>query len=344
VTEPEQTSEPEAEVPADDAEPVAEPVAAAADATVSENGSDHADAPAAPGEKSSVWKKQIGFGRKAARSAAVAAAAASPGEAPPKQSAWKKEISFGRKARSPKPQSDGPDRREDRDAPKPADRGPERKPRGGDKLPEIPLMRSLNLLPRDVQLAKTSSRPWLLQAAALGVSVLVLAGVGYLYLSARNDVATQEQALEEKQAELVALQAQLAPSASDDTALAGEALGRATALSSAISTRFNWDRLLRQLSLTLPQDVWFDSFQTTNPAAEGLGEIGAATAGTATQVPNTPTSLTITGYGRKQSDIAYLLARLETVPAFSVVQLQSSNRVKIGETWVIQFSVLGALK
>jgi Tfp pilus assembly protein PilN len=333
--------------PAD--EPVAEEALAAADPGVDQ---DEPAAPAEAGEKTSVWKKQVGFGRK--QKAAAAAAAAGAGSdagadasaAVPKQSAWKKDIKFGRKAKAPRPDDAGPERREEREQPKPADRGPERKPKSGDKLPEVPLMRSLNLLPRDAQLAKTSTRPWLLQAAALGVSAVVLAGVGYLYLSARNDVADQEQALEEKQAELVALQAQLVPSASDDTALAGEALSRATALSTAISTRFNWDRLLRQLSLTLPEDVWFDSFQSTNPAAEGVGSGGAAAvaAATATTVPNTPTSLTITGYGRKQSDIAYLLARLETVPAFSAVQLQSSSRVKIGETWVIQFSVLGALK
>ena len=250
-------------------------------------------------------------------------------------------------SKSSRPGDAGPEQREDREQVKGARRGPGRKPRSGDDLPRIPLMHSLNLLPRDAQLATRSSRPWLLQAVAIGASVVVLVGVGFLYLSAKNDVADNEQALETKQAELVALQAELAPSATDDTALAGEALSRATALSSALSTRFNWDRLLRQLSLTLPDDVWFDSFQSTNPAAEGVGSAGAAPAGTAAtaaQVPNTPTSLTITGYGRSQSDIAYLLARLETVPAFSAVQLQSSSRVKIGDVWVIQFSVLGALK
>lgn len=344
------------QAPADDPAP-AEVVASAAPET-DEPAADEPAAPAATGEKTSVWKKQIGFGRKQ-KAAAVAGIAAAGGaaagdepDAPdagavvPKQSVWKKDVKLGRKAKAPKPDSAGPERREDREQPTAADRGPQRKPKSGEKLPEIPLMRSLNLLPKDVQLAKSSGRPWLLQAAALGLSAVVLAGVGYLYLSARNDVADQEQALEEKQAELVALQAQLVPSATDDTALAGEALSRATALSTAISTRFNWDRLLRQLSLTLPEDVWFDGFQSTNPAAESVGSGGAAAvaATAASQVPNTPTSLTITGFGRTQSDIAYLLARLETVPAFAAVQLQSSSRVKIGETWVIQFSVLGALK
>ena len=145
-----------------------------------------------------------------------------------------------------------------------------------------------------------------------------------------------------------ALQAQQQPTSSDDTALAGEALGRATALSSALSTRFNWDRILREVSLTLPEDVWFDTLVSENPSADASSNAaatpGPVDAASAQATPNRPVSLTITGYGREQSDIVAFLARLQTVPEFSSVQLQSATRMQIDETYVIKFSVLGALK
>ena len=54
--------------------------------------------------------------------------------------------------------------------------------------------------------------------------------------------------------------------------------------------------------------------------------------------------MTITGYALTQEDVAQLLARLEVVPEFSSIQLESATQTEIGEQSVIEFSVIGALK
>jgi hypothetical protein len=71
-------------------------------------------------------------------------------------------------------------------------------------------------------------------------------------------------------------------------------------------------------------------------------EAGAAP----TPVAPSPTtsSLTITGYALSQSDVAQLLARLEVVPEFESIRLESAARTQVDSQYVIAFSVIGQLK
>jgi Tfp pilus assembly protein PilN len=308
-------------------------------------------APAAPG---SVWKRELSFGRRskraeaapAAAAAGAAASAAGPerADAPdpaPKQSFWKKELGGGRKPKARKPAA--PARREP--APELRDgqpsRAPDRAAKSGDKLPNVPLMKALNLLPKDTQLAATTLRPGVVQGIAVAAALLLVGGVLAFYVSGRDEVADRKAQLADREAELTALKARQTPTEADDTSLAGEALARATALSGALQTRMNWDRLLRELSLTLPDTVWFTTMQSATPApAAPVGDASAAPA----PAQAGPSTLTISGYARDQEGVGHLLARLAVIPEFSDVQLTNATQQTIAETPVIQFSVVGVLK
>jgi Tfp pilus assembly protein PilN len=103
--------------------------------------------------------------------------------------------------------------------------------------------------------------------------------------------------------------------------------------------------LLRELSLTLPENVWYESMATDGGAA--TAPVPTTTEDGSALVPilaTGPSSITIIGYAMTQDDVAQFLARLGVVPEFSSVQLQSANEEKINDQRVIKFVVLGALK
>jgi Tfp pilus assembly protein PilN len=206
-------------------------------------------------------------------------------------------------------------------------------------------MRSLNLLPKDVKLGKTTIRPAFAHVGMAFVALLVAGGVGALYYTKQQDIRERQSTIEDRKAEIAAIKSVQEVIDDSGSALAGEALARATALSTALQTSVSWDRLLRELSLTLPDDVWFDSVitaTTTTPTGPTVGgDVGAATSA---PVIATASTLTIGGYAMEHERIAQLLARLEAIPTFTSVQLQSADRIDLGSTSVIQFSLVGALK
>ena len=134
--------------------------------------------------------------------AAVAAAAVGPA---PKQPFWKKEL--GRRTGEESKRS-APERRERQEQPKAGRPAPERRPKGSAQLPQVPLMKALNLLPQDIKLPKTTVRPWVAYAAVGAVALLVAGGMGFLYLNESQHIADRESTLEDMEAQLAALEAE----------------------------------------------------------------------------------------------------------------------------------------
>jgi Tfp pilus assembly protein PilN len=211
------------------------------------------------------------------------------------------------------------------------------------ELPQIPLMRAFNLMPGDEARDRKGARAGVPQIAVALLGVLVFAGLagGYLFTSAG---ATS------KQSELDDLRAQLAeleiPSEQPDQgAVAAEAAvegqARTTALSTALASRIAWDRVLREVSLVLPDGVWLTQLSASTPAA-AAGGAAAATPAVANGLTS-PNSLAAVGFATSQESVAVLLARFETIPELTSVQLQSSTRTD-GETGrVYAFSILAGV-
>jgi Tfp pilus assembly protein PilN len=207
---------------------------------------------------------------------------------------------------------------------------------GAGPLPDVPLVRALNLLPREEVKVRTP-RPVLRYAGVALLAVLVLGGLGFFYMNERSKIDDRQSAVEDLEAQIAAVQALEQTSPQEGVALAGEALTRASALSTALDGRVVWDRLLRDLSLTLPDDVWFSTVVSTVVAAPAPSEEVAAAVPAAQLV-------TITGYARTQAGLAQLIARLGVLPELGSLQLQSGNVVELGGEEVVEFSVSAVLK
>src|ERR671912_1688078 len=110
-----------------------------------------------------------------------------------------------------------------------------------------------------------------------------------------------------KQSELDALRAQIAAvpvvpvvDTSREDALAAEKGARIGALSAALSGRVAWDRVLRQVSLVLPEDVWLTNLTAAAPDAAQQSATGSG--------------FTLTGATYSQNGVARFLARLAVIP------------------------------
>lgn len=191
-------------------------------------------------------------------------------------------------------------------------------------------MRAVNLLPPDNSKRTKTNVPALV---AVSGTVLATGVVAMLFLSATTKV-------HDRQNQLDAIEAQIAvipPPPPPDVAgqgLQAQEQARLTAVSTALTRRVSWDRVLRNLSLVLPDDVWLTQLTANAPASSASADPTAAPLPTAQ-----PTQFTIGGYTYTQASVARLLSRLELVPDLSDVQLVSSVVTKLGTQNVVQFSL-----
>jgi Tfp pilus assembly protein PilN len=187
-------------------------------------------------------------------------------------------------------------------------------------------MRAVNLLPRD--------EPTRSFAAKRGV---VFGGVGGAALATvvlASMVMGASGTVNAKQAELDGLRAQIAAvppvqvkDTSTDDALAAEKGARVGALSAALAGRVAWDRVLRQVSLVLPEDVWLTNLTAAAPDPTQA----AAAAGT---------GFTLTGATYSQNGVARFLSRLSVIPDLANVRLQSSQSQLLNKRELVQFTIL----
>jgi Tfp pilus assembly protein PilN len=202
----------------------------------------------------------------------------------------------------------------------------------------VPLMRAFNLLPREEargvsESGAPSPLPYVLVALA---GVLVFAALAAVYLMAGTDVTKKKGQVEDLRAELAAYQAQQKGPSVDDksAALANERLGRTAALSSALTKRLAWDRVLREIALVVPTSVTLGQIQGSSPTA------GAATTNAD---GSSVTNLTISGSTVSQADVALFMTRLSVIRELSAVQLKESGQSPADPTKVA-FTVTATLR
>jgi Tfp pilus assembly protein PilN len=185
-------------------------------------------------------------------------------------------------------------------------------------------MRAVNLLPRELDQGR--NRPGKTVIGGCAGAVLATALIAGGYLQASSKVGHEKSALAQVQAQIAALPP-LATQPATVSSLPNERSQRLAALSSALATRVSWDRVLRELSLVLPDDVWLTSLQATAP------QPGAAAPTTSV------TGFRVVGFTYSQNAVARLLARLAVVPDLQDVTLNSSAASKIDTRAVVTFSI-----
>jgi len=211
-------------------------------------------------------------------------------------------------------------------------------------------MRAVNLLPRE---APKSRRRLGLAGQLAIVSPLVLAavlGAGYLVTTSQvNDRRAELQVLQD---EIAALPSSQTPATEVDPQLAAQHEARVSALAAALRSRIAWDRILRQVSSVLPEDVWLLSLNAQSPGVTAPPTPPVSTGDTGEQTPTTPAptsttpanALVITGYTYSQEGVARFLSRLAVIPELNEVRLIQSAQVEIAGRLVVQFEINAGIR
>jgi Tfp pilus assembly protein PilN len=192
-------------------------------------------------------------------------------------------------------------------------------------------MRAVNLLPRDSgqRTIKKESLPALVGACS---ALLVVAVLGAMFMMGSGKIASQQRKVDDLNRQFQALPPPPPGPTAAQQQLAGEKSARVSALMTALSSRVSWDRVFREFSLILPEDVWLTSLSAKSP-------ISPATNTSSTGGSTVPSMFTVQGRTYSHDGVARLLSRLQLVPDLTNVQLISSTRSKVGNQPVVEFTI-----
>lgn len=182
-------------------------------------------------------------------------------------------------------------------------------------------MRPVNLIPpEDRRGGSAPLRTGPVAYILVGALALALVGVTALVLVG-NQVA-------ERKSELAQLQREDAAAAAKATRLAAytqfQILSeqRVATISSLADSRFDWERVMRELALVLPDDVWLVGLSATATPGVSVGGGGSASGlRDATQGP----ALALSGCAAGQESVAGFVTALKDIDGVTRVGVQSSQ-------------------
>jgi Tfp pilus assembly protein PilN len=205
-------------------------------------------------------------------------------------------------------------------------------------------MRAVNLLPRDAQPGGKSIRnedPAVVVGSVLGLVVVIALAGGFLTAHSKANVEQKKLSAAQIQLGKLSLHKQSTVKVKTPVqttpiipvpAVTSEEQPRLAAITDAMSTRIAWDRILREFSLVVPDDVTISALTMTAPAD------ATADATTASQG-----GLSLTGLAYSHDSVARLLSRLMLIPDLSNVTLSSSTATTTGASGV-SFSINANVK
>ena len=192
-------------------------------------------------------------------------------------------------------------------------------------------MRAVNLLPRDEVKRSFEAKRGVVFGSAAGAA-LVTVVLASMSISAGGSIGEKQAELDAMRAEIAAVPTPTVNDTSNDDALAAEKGARIGALSSALTSRVAWDRVLRQVSLVLPEDVWLTNLTATAPTTSATAPAAAAS------------GFILTGSTYSQNGVARFLSRLSVIPDLENVRLQSSQSALVSERELVQFTILADVR
>lgn len=177
-------------------------------------------------------------------------------------------------------------------------------------------MRPINLLPPE---AKSAGRP--LRAGALSYVVVALLALALVAVTAvvliGNDISADKTELASLEAERQVAQQRvevLAPYT--ETATLSSA--RYSTVANLAESRFDWERVLQELAIVIPPDVWLTGISAA-VSPEVSTEGGVTTEGIVGP------ALSFTGCGASQESVARLVAALKDIDGVTRVGLEDSS-------------------
>lgn len=197
-------------------------------------------------------------------------------------------------------------------------------------------MRAVNLLPKEERRSSRKLNP--VVVVGLAGTTVIASALAALLVMTGGGISSKQSTLQDLQIELQVIPKPAVTQQPDNSQqLAGEESARLTALSSALTERVSWDRVLRQFALVLPDDVWLTSLNATAPGAQpGAAAVPA--------VPGAvPTGFSISGFTYSHDAVARLLSRLSVIPDLENVQLQRSA-VTAANTKIVEFTIVAGVR
>jgi Tfp pilus assembly protein PilN len=181
-------------------------------------------------------------------------------------------------------------------------------------------MRPVNLIPvEDRRGDQAPLRTGPLAYIVMGALVAVLAGVAILVLTG-NEISERQEEVTTLKREDAAASAHAARLASY-TQFRQLSEQRVATVQSLADSRFDWERVLRELSLVLPSDVSLTELSASGAGAEGAE--GSESGGAALAVSGP--SLTLTGCAAGYAGVAGFVLALKDIDGVTRVGVQSSS-------------------
>ena len=179
-------------------------------------------------------------------------------------------------------------------------------------------MKAVNLIPTEQRRVRATGKQSGSAYVLIGVLATLLVMVAAYVFTAGNVTDRQNQAAAAK-AEADQLEAQAAKSKSF-TNFAQIKQTRLASVSTIANTRFDWERMMRELSRAMPAGSWLQA----SDASVAAPESGSETAAAATAAPAGPTA-TLTGCTPNQADVARMMVRLRQMHRVTDVMLNQSS-------------------
>jgi len=183
-------------------------------------------------------------------------------------------------------------------------------------------MKAVNLIPTDQRRAQATGERSGGAYVVLGVlAVLLVMAVAYVMTTNGVNDNKSKAAKAKQEADSLEAQASQLQSFTNFSSIKEQ---RLQAVKAAAESRFDWERLIREVSRVMPDGSWL---QTTYASVAGDTSGGAATPAAttpgATTAPTGPTA-TFVGCTPRQSEVAKILVRLRGMHRVTDVELNES--------------------
>jgi Tfp pilus assembly protein PilN len=213
-------------------------------------------------------------------------------------------------------------------------------------------MRAVNLLPRDLQQRKSlrEEDPAVVVGSALGVVVMIALGAAFFV--AHGKASSEQARLERARLALAAISqkqhAQPKPRKPSEPitpivpppAVTGQEAAWLSAVTTTLSQRIAFDRVLREVSLVIPDDITLTSLTMSAPLVSAVPTLPTQAAGSQ--------GFVIAGNAYSYDSVARLLSRLALVPDLSGVSLTNSSSGAApgssGSSAGVQFNISAEIK
>ncbi|HXV56266.1 MAG TPA: PilN domain-containing protein [Gaiellaceae bacterium] len=212
-------------------------------------------------------------------------------------------------------------------------------PKDAPALVQVPLLRAIDLMPKD-EVREQGARTGVARIAVALLGLLLFAGLAAGYLLTSAGAMSKQGEVDDLRAQLAGLEVPAEEPAPGAAALVGEGAARTSALSAALASRIAWDRVLRGVSLVVPEDVWLTQLSASTLAAAPGGAAAAPAPAAGSASPN---SLAAVGFAGTQESVALFLSRLESIPELTSVQLQASTRTDGESGRVFAFTIVAGV-